>query len=229
MTSSMVWWTASLVMCISSTMFLIRNRPQPRGDCSRSSLASRSGASALGAGTGLLPRSVISTERISTERSSAEASTRTVTGTSGRYSLPCSIAFIVASATAVLSLSRRAGGRPRFRTASATNSIASRSFPGSLGRAKSARVRHAPLRPGPLTSSPPIPLKHHESDVVLLLPALPHELPQLGEALFDEALASAAVLDDLLEPWRAEHLAGRVVRLDEAVAVEQDAVTGSEV
>src|ERR687896_1837949 len=75
----------------------------------------------------------------------------------------------------------------------------------------------------------PISLEHHECDVVLLLPVAPDELSQLGEALVDEVLASAAALDDLLEPWKSEHLAGRIVCFDEAVTVEQDALTRSEV
>jgi hypothetical protein len=50
-----------------------------------------------------------------------------------------------------------------------------------------------------------------------------------GETLLDEVLASAAVLDDLLEPRKPEYLAGGIVRLHEAVAVEQDDVARSEV
>ena len=46
------------------------------------------------------------------------------TGSSGRDSLPCSIAFIAASETAVLSRSSRAGSRPSGATASATRSLA---------------------------------------------------------------------------------------------------------
>src|SRR5215204_5841651 len=72
-------------------------------------------------------------------------------------------------------------------------------------------------------------LRSHEGDVVLLLPVAPDELSQLGEALVDEVLASAAVLDDPLEPWKAEHLSGGIVCLGEAVAVEQDTLTRSEV
>ena len=68
-------------------------------------------------------------------------------------------------------------------------------------------------------------LRSHEGDVVLLLPVAPDELSQLGEALVDEVLASAAVLDDPLEPWKAEHLSGGIVCLGEAVAVEQDTLT----
>src|SRR5215213_5341332 len=72
-------------------------------------------------------------------------------------------------------------------------------------------------------------LECHEGDVVLLLPFAPGELSQLGEARLDEVLGSSAVLDDLLEAWKTEHVAGCIVRLDEAVAVEQNAVAGSEV
>src|SRR5918994_2152000 len=67
------------------------------------------------------------------------------------------MAFIVASATAVLSLSRFSPRMSRSLTASATDSIANRSFPGSLGTENSARVR---LRSAPVRASgalPPVP------------------------------------------------------------------------
>src|SRR3712207_1778391 len=95
-----------------------------------------------------------------TDRSASEQSTSITTGTSGRDRLPCSMAFIVASATAVLSLSRRCSERPRSFTTSATLSIARRSFPGSLGTLSSARTRQVPLhtlcsaRPGAVTIPP---------------------------------------------------------------------------
>src|SRR5215208_2309107 len=142
MTSPTVWWTSSPVMYISSTMFLIRNRPQPRGVCNPSSLASRSGTSLSGAGSRLPPWSLMRTDR-----SAPEESTSITTGTSDRYRLPCSMAFIVASATAVLSLSRRCSERPSPFTTAATLSIARRSFPGSLDTLNFARTRQVPLRP----------------------------------------------------------------------------------
>ena len=55
------------------------------------------------------------------------------TGMSERVWLPYSMAFMVASLTAVLRRSRRAAGRPRAATASATRSMASRSLPGLAG------------------------------------------------------------------------------------------------
>src|SRR5918997_4754145 len=91
--SSTVWWCSSPVTFISSTMLLMRKSPQPRGVCIPSSLASRSGVSESKVG-GPLPSSVILTER-----SAAEAETSMRTGSSALYWLPCSIAFIVASAT----------------------------------------------------------------------------------------------------------------------------------
>jgi hypothetical protein len=51
-TSSMVWWSGLPETRTSSTMFWIRNRPQPRGVCISSSLASRSGTVLSGFGTG---------------------------------------------------------------------------------------------------------------------------------------------------------------------------------
>src|SRR5215212_755278 len=82
-----------------------------------------------------------------TDRSAPEESTSITTGTSDRYRLPCSMAFIVASATAVLSLSRRCSERPSPFTTAATLSIARRSFPGSLDTFNFARTRQVPLRP----------------------------------------------------------------------------------
>src|SRR5215213_464612 len=138
--SSTVWWSGFPETRISSTMFLIRNRPQPRGVCIPSSLASRSGLCALGFGGGLPPRSMMRTKR-----RSSRSHTSILTGTSGLYLLPCSMAFIVASATAVLSLCRGLSGNPSALTALATCSIARRSLPGSLGKLSSASIRRAPL------------------------------------------------------------------------------------
>src|SRR5215218_7167577 len=122
-------------------MFLIRNSPHPRGVCMPSSLASRSGTSvALGFGGGLPPRSMMRTKR-----RSSRSHTSILTGTSGLYLLPCSMAFIVASATAVLSLCRVLSGNPSPLTALATSCVACRSLPGSLGMLSSASVRRAPL------------------------------------------------------------------------------------
>src|SRR5918997_1244001 len=145
--NSTVWWGWSPVTFISSTMLLMRKSPQPRGVCTPSSFASRSGVSESKAG-GPLPSSVILTKR-----SASEAETSMMTGVSARYWLPCSIAFIVASATAVLSLSRVGGGNPSPFTAPATTSIARRSLPGSLGTLSSASVRREPLL-GAVTAPP---------------------------------------------------------------------------
>src|SRR5215213_2397732 len=82
-----------------------------------------------------------------TDRSAPEESTSITTGTSDRYRLPCSMAFIVASATAVLSLLRSCSERPSSFTTAATLSIANLSFPGSLDTLNFVRTRHVPLRP----------------------------------------------------------------------------------
>ena len=65
------------------------------------------------------------------------------TGISGRLRLPCSIAFMVASATAVFSRSSRGPVSPRPATASATRASATRSLPGSLATANDASCRPA--------------------------------------------------------------------------------------
>ena len=74
-----------------------------------------------------------------------------------------------------------------------------------------------------LGSSPALLAGHSfegdECDVVLLLPALSHEVFELVEYRVGDALASGAVLDDLFEPGITEHLAGGVVSLGHAVAV----------
>src|SRR5215208_6049074 len=82
-----------------------------------------------------------------TDKSTPDESTSITTGTSGRYRLPCSMVFIVASAPAVLSLSRRCSERPSSFTTVATLSIANLSFPGSLDTLNFARTRQVPLRP----------------------------------------------------------------------------------
>src|SRR5215218_6202299 len=133
-TSSIVWCPSSPVILISSTILFIRKSPHPRGVCMPSNFASRSGTSPPWDGGGPLPLSVMLTVR-----SRSTTSTRTSTGTSGLYLLPCSMAFIVASATAVLSRSRFSPRMSRPLTASATVSITNRSFPGSLGTENSAR------------------------------------------------------------------------------------------
>src|SRR3990170_2813747 len=58
--NSTVWWCSSPVTFIPSTMLLMRKSPQPRGVCTPSSLASRSGVSESKTG-GPLPSSVILT------------------------------------------------------------------------------------------------------------------------------------------------------------------------
>ena len=65
------------------------------------------------------------------------------TARSGRPPFPCSMAFIVASATAVLSLFSRSGARFRAATLAATWSSATRSLPGTLASAKDASRRGA--------------------------------------------------------------------------------------
>src|ERR671910_1202030 len=172
MSSSMVWWSGFPETRISSTMFLIRNRPQPRGGCLPSSLASRSGLCAFGLGGGLPPRSMMRTKR-----RFSRSHTSILTGTSGMYLLPCSMAFIVASATAVLSLSRVLSGNPSPLTALATCSAARRSLPGSLGKLSSASVRRAPLL-GAVTVPPIFPRSpglYHPPHATTL--CYPNELP----------------------------------------------------
>src|SRR5918995_1213157 len=125
-------------MLISSTILFMRNSPHPRGVCMPSSFASRSGVSPPWDGGGPLPLSVIRTMR-----SPSSTRTTTSTGTSALYLLPCSMAFIVASSTAVLSRSRFSPRMSRSLIASATVSIANLSFPGSLGTENLAMVRRS--------------------------------------------------------------------------------------
>ena len=101
-------------------MCLIRKRPQPRGFCSPASFAldvGRLGVGRDGAGQ----RAVGDPDDDSRRRSSRRRRRRARPGWPW---LPYSMAFIAASLTAVLSRSRRAGGRPRSATAAATRSIA---------------------------------------------------------------------------------------------------------
>ena len=71
-------------------------------------------------------------------------------------------------------------------------------------------------------------LERHERDIVFLFPIASGERAQRVEALVDQVLASVTVLDDHLESWNAEHLAGRVVHLEQTVTEEQDTVAGCE-
>src|SRR3712207_3165774 len=68
-------------------------------------------------------------------------------------------------------------------------------------------------------------LQGHQRDVVLLLPVLAGEAGELGEEEADQRRAPRAVgPHQALQPREAEHLAPLIVRLDETVAVEQDAL-----
>ena len=132
-------------------------------------------------------------------RSSAVVQTTISTGTSGSFWLPYSMAFMVASLTAVLSRSRRAGskpdrGRPRRRRAS----MAIRSLPGSPGTVKVSRTcrsasssaiasgRRLGRRAEERVLATAGALQGDERDVVLLLPAAADERSQLLEQLVDQ-------------------------------------------
>src|SRR3712207_6114595 len=63
--------------------------------------------------------------------------------------------------------------------------------------------------------------------VVLLLPALPDEGAKLvHQELHQRSVFSSVLRDQPPEPREAEHLAFGVVGLDQAVAVEEDAIAG---
>src|SRR3954453_18797783 len=131
-------WTSSTVCPptesrtrTSSTSSRIRNSPHPRGDWAPASFASRSGSSTSWSPAPLTARSVTVTRTAV----SVAATTRR-TERSGRQSLPCSIAFMVASPTAVATASRRLFGRPSGSMASARSGRAPRSPPRSLTTSK---------------------------------------------------------------------------------------------
>src|SRR5215213_8350814 len=71
-------------------------------------------------------------------------------------------------------------------------------------------------------------LQRKEGDVILLLPALPHE----GVKLFQEEVPQRSLLtmlgDERPKPREAEHLALGVVGLYQPIAVEQHAATLSQ-
>src|SRR5215203_1240140 len=107
-----------------------------------------------------------------TKRRFSRSHTSILTGTSGMYLLPCSMAFIVASATAVLSRSRVLSGNPSPLTVLATSCVACRSLPGSLGKLSSASVCRVLL-----LGAVKVPdlSQGHQGYVILLVPALPCE------------------------------------------------------
>ncbi len=72
------------------------------------------------------------------------------------------------------------------------------------------------------------PLESDQGDVVLLIPAPADEPVELVEQVVDQVAARPLDGHQLLEPGEAEHGAGRIVRLDEPVAIEQDALAGGE-
>src|SRR5215210_1820616 len=72
-------------------------------------------------------------------------------------------------------------------------------------------------------------LESDQRDVVLLLPVLAGEAGELGEEEADQRRAARAVSPyQALQPGEAEHLTLRIVRLDEAVAVEQEVIPRGE-
>ena len=97
-------------------------------------------------------------------------------------------------------------------------------FVAGLARQREAKVN---------TGDAPVPhpgcegaAERHERDVVLLLPVGPREPPQLGQQPVDQ-VARGRIGDVLDETGRAEHLALGPVGLGDAVAVEQQAVSGA--
>src|SRR5487761_351382 len=121
--SRTVWRSSSSSSSMASTIRRIRNSPQPLGVCSPASFSSRSGS------TGALWERVTAPRSLMVTTTSPDCSnTATSTGSSAWSWLPCSMAFIVASATAVLSRSSWLGESPEPETASATTAPAWRSW-----------------------------------------------------------------------------------------------------
>src|SRR6266511_3850647 len=208
MTRWTVWCAPSPEVRSSSTMLRIRNRPQPRGVCRPATLASRSGSVASGIGRSPL------WSVTATSRSATEAVTRTATGSSAWCWLPCSAAFMTASATAVLSCSRRAvGSRSSLATAAATRSTAPRSAPASLGTVNSSRTRGVAVPP-------------RRCRVTRVMSSSCSQPGQLGQQPVDQGLAAARMGAQLGEPRETEHLTVGRVRLGQPVGVQEQAVAG---
>src|SRR5215204_2218483 len=84
-------------------------------------------------------------------------------------------------------------------------------------------------------SAPPTPTPHsspilrtppgHQGDIVLLFPVLTGKIDELGEEEIDQRRFARAVSSyQPLQPREAEHLVVRVVRLNQPVAVKEDAL-----
>src|SRR5215217_3887730 len=189
----------------------MRNTPQPRAVCKFSSLASRFGPFAVRLDRGPLPRSMMRTNRRSFSNQ-----TWILTGISGSYPLPCSMAFIVDSATAVLSLDRRCPDRGSSFTASATFYITGYSIrlQGSL------EISHPGLGS----------LQGDEGDVVLLLRVRSREAGQFGQQDVDELFTATRALghDQPPKTREAEHVAFGVVSFHQPIAVEQEIIARGE-
>src|SRR5829696_7088111 len=68
-------------------------------------------------------------------------------------------------------------------------------------------------------------LQIHQGDIVLLFPILTGEVGELGKEEVDQRRFARAVSPyQALQPREAEHIAMRVVRLDQPVAVKEDAL-----
>ena len=155
---------------------------------------------------------------------------RSSTGTSGSPWLPYSMAFIVASLTAVFSRSSRAGSSPRAATAVGDPVHGDALVARLAGQLEARRVVSVGRFVGAIRrSGAGRAPERHERDVVLLLPARAGERMEAFEQL-DRAARCRQFVDRhrLAQAREAVHLAARVVRLDEAVRVEQDVVAGAD-
>ena len=141
--------------------------------------------------------------------------------------MPCSIAFIVASPTAVLRRSSRPSASPSPATASrhaldreALVALGARHVELGQQRRPAGAVAHV--------GGAGRALEHDHGDVVLLLGVRPGVGVEVGEDAVDQLGAAGVVGDALLEAREAEHLAVGVVRLDDAVGVQEQGVAGLE-
>ena len=161
-------------------MFRIRKRPQPRGFCSPSSFASRSGASASGISR---LAAVVGDARRRARRRRPDARSRPA----ARRAPRCRARSRSSPPRRRPSSAARAAParEPSGATASATRSLASRSLPGSLATVEGDVELGAAGRGG----RSGVPRERDERDVVLLLPAGAGEAAELGEHAVDHLAA----------------------------------------
>src|SRR5712691_2790137 len=68
------------------------------------------------------------------------------------------------------------------------------------------------------------PLQSHQRDIILLLPPFGGEALEFVQQEVDERAATGMRTEQRREPWQAKHITLRVMRLHQAIAIEEQAL-----